>query len=520
MAIYYSRLSTVCRSKGHSVVAAAAYRAGIRLTDERTEQAHDFSKRRGVLSTTMLARGNVPWAVDIEKAWSLAERAEVRRNARTGRELIVALPAELSDHETGVLAHELGQDLVDVYGVAVLVAVHAADAHGDERNRHVHLLMSTRVVEEGGFGAKVRVLDDRTTGPLEAQAMRTRVADRINGALARAGRAMRVDARTLNEQASAAATRGDFDAVVALSRAPMRHQGRVATAMARRGEASPVVAANLQRASENVVAHGWGSQRAGQMRRALQARTARGAPAPRTSRHQELRKGLGAVGSMSRATGRDAELLNAQTRAQEEGVRAARDGVEAYLDAMSRVADQQAIALRAVGEEIRRGIENADALVASQQAAHVHALALRNAAEDEHALHRKAAAKAQHETARARGFEVDAEAAMPPVWQVMSRRKWADHRRRQRAETQRREHAEREAALIVRGSAKNLEKASQLFNAAEQLLQETRENAKKARCAAPAETATRARNSALHVDDAEEPLISRSPQRSRRRKWH
>jgi hypothetical protein len=109
---------------------------------------------------------------------------------------------------------------------------------------------------------------------------------------------------------------------------------------------------------------------------------------------------------------------------------------------------------------------------------------------------------------------------MPPVWQVMSRRKWADHRRRQRAETQQREHEEREAALIVRESAKNLEKASQLFNAAEKELQETRENARKARGAAPAETATLARPSAVQVDNAEEALISRPPQRSRRRKWH
>jgi len=465
MAIYYSRLTTVCRSKGHSAVAAAAYRAGVRLVDERTDTAHDFTKRRGVLAATMLAPTHAPWARDVGSVWSKAERAEVRRNARTGRELVVALPEELSDSQTHALAHQLGQDLVDAYGVAVLVAVHGPVAKGDQRNRHVHLLMTTRAAEPSGFGAKVRVLDDQISGPAEAQAMRTRVARRLNDALERAGSGARVDARTLKEQASDAADRGDFASVVVLTRTPLRHQGRAATALARKGERSGVVEDNARRAHGNASLRRWGTGRADQLRETARVRGVRGAKALRTTRRQELRRGLGTVGRLSKAVGADAELLNAQAHAQEETLRAQRSDVEAYLDLLARAADQHAIAARADGERARRASEDVQARLDAQRAARLEA-ANRWAAEAQmawkeartlHEAHRRTAAQAQHETARARTAEEAVEAQAPSAWRLMSRREWAELRRRQRIETERRERIERAATQRVAASAQNLD---------------------------------------------------------------
>lgn len=484
MAIYYSRLSNVCRSKGHTVVAAAAYRAGARLVDERTDTAHDFTKRRGVMAVTMLAPAHAPWARDLNNVWSQAERAEVRCNARVGRELVVALPAELTDRQNDKLARRLGQDLVDTYGVAVLVALHAPGAKGDQRNHHVHLLMSTRVAGEGGFGAKVRVLDDQASGRLEAQAIRVRVADRLNEALTRAGHAARVDSRTLKAQASDAADRADFSAVVTLSRSPMRHQGRAATALARRGEASPMVEANAQRSQGNAVLFQWGTDRAVQLRRAVRARAERSARAPRTVRGQEVRKGLGTVGGISRATGADAELLNGQARAQEETLRAQRSDAEAYLDMLARVADQQTIAARADAERLRHAADDAEAQLATERSERLSewvqraatAAARLEGATDRHAHHRRAAALAQRETARARAAEAVLDERRPPPWRLMSRREWADLRRRQRAETQHRERTEREAAVITQGSAENVRKARRAAEDAQRKLRETQQS--------------------------------------------
>src|SRR5437762_834672 len=46
MAIYHFHSKAVCRSKGHSAVAAAAYRAGEKLFDERRDCVHDYRLRR------------------------------------------------------------------------------------------------------------------------------------------------------------------------------------------------------------------------------------------------------------------------------------------------------------------------------------------------------------------------------------------------------------------------------------------------------------------------------------------
>ena len=260
MAIYYSRLSTLSRSRGQSAVAAAAYRCGGKLKDERLDRVHDYRRKGGVIDVRMLAPADAAWALDSSTLWNMAETVEVRCNARTARELIVALPAELSSDAQIELAHAIAQDLVDGYRVAVLVAVHAPDKGGDDRNTHAHLLMTTRVVLADGLGPKTRMLDDKTTGPVESERMRDGVASRINEALQRAGVNASVDPRPLAVQAEEAAERGDLDAVVRLTRAPTRHQGVSATAAARKGNYSPVVHDNrcVQRDNRAVALHGRG----------------------------------------------------------------------------------------------------------------------------------------------------------------------------------------------------------------------------------------------------------------------
>ncbi len=258
MAIYYSRLSTITRSRGQSAVTAAAYRCGGKLKDERVDRTLDYRRKGGVLDARMLAPADASWALDTAILWNQAESAEVRCNARTARELIVALPAELPQAAQIDLAHAIGQDLVDRYRVAVLVAVHAPDKAGDDRNIHAHLMMTTREVRADGLGPKTRVLDDKVTGPAEAERMRERVASRINAALGRAGIPTTVDPRPLTVQAEEAAERGDMDAVVRLTRTPTRHQGVSATAAARKGRFSPVVYDNrsVRQDNRSVAGHG------------------------------------------------------------------------------------------------------------------------------------------------------------------------------------------------------------------------------------------------------------------------
>lgn len=192
MATYRLSVQTLSRSAGRSSVAAAAYRAGERLTDARTGRVHDFTRRRaGILSTHL-----VGWQGTRAELWDAAEAADTRKNSRTAREVQVSLPAELPPVAREALAVALAGHLSERYGVAVDLALHRPSRRGDARNWHAHLLLTTRRVESGALTAKTRELDDATTGPQEVEAMRELWAAGVNEALQLFGVEDRVDHRS------------------------------------------------------------------------------------------------------------------------------------------------------------------------------------------------------------------------------------------------------------------------------------------------------------------------------------
>lgn len=131
---------------------------------------------------------------------------------------------------------ELGQTLVDRYRCAVLVAIHAPARKGDTRNHHVHLLMSARQVGPDGLGARAAAEFEGRSGAGAEGVKRVRelVGRVINEHLTRAGIEETVEYRTLKAQAMEAEARGDVEKAQALRRVPTRHNGKIATALARK----------------------------------------------------------------------------------------------------------------------------------------------------------------------------------------------------------------------------------------------------------------------------------------------
>jgi hypothetical protein len=195
VAIFHLSVKCLSRSKGHSAVVAAAYRAGARLLDARTGELADYTRRRGVVATRLHLPAGAP-ALDRQNLWDAAEAAENRKNSTVARECELALPAELPRPAQVQLANDLAAWLVERYGVAVDAAVHEPTGDNDERNVHAHLLMTTRVLDAGGFGAKTRVLDAAATGSLEVTTWREHWAGLCNTALEAHGYAARVDHRS------------------------------------------------------------------------------------------------------------------------------------------------------------------------------------------------------------------------------------------------------------------------------------------------------------------------------------
>lgn len=144
MAIYYCKTNHVQRSTGRSAVAAAAYRSADKLTDVNGKIS-DYTRKQGVLHTAIITPKNL----DIERneLWRLAELSETRSNARTAREIVIALPEELDKNEQIALATAYAQSLVERYEIAADLAIHEASEQGDDRNTHAHILMTTRKIE-------------------------------------------------------------------------------------------------------------------------------------------------------------------------------------------------------------------------------------------------------------------------------------------------------------------------------------------------------------------------------------
>lgn len=156
MAIYHLSTKPVSRSSGRSAVASAAYRCAVLLVNHRDGLVHDFTRKEGVEhKEIVLPQGvSADWALDRSTLWNAAEFAEKRKDARVAREFEIALPHELSPEGRLKAARAFAQDLANRYGAAVDFAIHSPSEHGDIRNYHAHVLMTTRQVGKAGLGEK------------------------------------------------------------------------------------------------------------------------------------------------------------------------------------------------------------------------------------------------------------------------------------------------------------------------------------------------------------------------------
>lgn len=223
MAIYHCSIKPISRGSGQSIVAAAAYRHACKLEDSRTGEVHDFTRKRGVVFSEIYSPDytHASWVQNREQLWNHAEAAEKRKDARLGREILFALPSELTEPQRKELIGTMAKSLAKRYGSVVDVAVHSPSRYGDERNFHAHVLLSSRRIGQDGFGEKVHELDDRKCGPMEVSFIRSEWTRLANQALKQAEQEASIDHRTLKAQG--------------IDREPTIHLGVSASAMERRG---------------------------------------------------------------------------------------------------------------------------------------------------------------------------------------------------------------------------------------------------------------------------------------------
>src|SRR5260370_35462360 len=116
--MFLMQISSVARGAGRRATAAAAYRAGERIRDERSGELFNYGRRRDVLHTEIFLPGQfdampVSWARNRQKLWNTAEHAEKRYNARVARESQIGLPAELNAGQRIALPRAVSRHLAD-----------------------------------------------------------------------------------------------------------------------------------------------------------------------------------------------------------------------------------------------------------------------------------------------------------------------------------------------------------------------------------------------------------------------
>ncbi len=217
MAIYHLNAKVISRSNGQSATSAAAYRAGEKIHDERTGLTFDYTRKKGVYATEIIAPENAPhWTGDRAQLWNAAELIEKRCNSRTAREFDIALPVELTHPQKQALVRGFVTENFVNKGLVADIAFHEIDTH----NPHVHIMITTRAVDENGLGAKDRNLDRKDF----LLKLRESWANHVNQALESIGIDQRVDHRTLEEQN--------------INRIPQIHLGANVAAMMKRGIAT------------------------------------------------------------------------------------------------------------------------------------------------------------------------------------------------------------------------------------------------------------------------------------------
>ena len=194
MAIYHFNMKIIKRSAGRSVVSVIAHRSASRLFDERYQLIRNYQKNHQYLSYSEILAplGSPEWVTDRSNLWNTIERMEKRKDAQLAREVMVALPIELSQEQQIELIKNFCKKSFISAGMIADANIHLDNPN----NPHAHILLTLREIGLNGFGKKV--IDWNKFKVIYKQ--RKDWEEETNEALSKAGFSQRVDCRSLKKR--------------------------------------------------------------------------------------------------------------------------------------------------------------------------------------------------------------------------------------------------------------------------------------------------------------------------------
>ncbi len=228
--MYHATTSAISRGTGGSACAKGAYIGGEEITNEITGEIHNYTKKQGVEHSEIILPNCIEKTISSSELWNKAELAENRKDARVGREWVIGLPSELDKDQRKELAQNLAKDLAERYQVATQIAIHEPNKQGDQRNYHVHIMSTTRKIDQDlNLTGKSDIELDRkqcaklgiSTSQEQIIECRERIANRINQSLELANIQKQVSHLSYKDQG--------------IDKIPTKHLGKSATQLERKG---------------------------------------------------------------------------------------------------------------------------------------------------------------------------------------------------------------------------------------------------------------------------------------------
>jgi len=203
LAIYHCSIKIISRGKGRSAVAAAAYRASERITNEYDGKLHDYTSKGGVVHSEILLPDHAPTEYKKRAVlWNAVEKVERYKTAQLSREIQLALPVELSQEQNISLVQDYVKQHFVSAGMCADIAIHDTG----KGNPHAHIMLTMRPIENGKWGAKSKTIDGvkiPTTDwneQTKAEVWREAWANAVNAALEKQNLEIRVDHRSYERQ--------------------------------------------------------------------------------------------------------------------------------------------------------------------------------------------------------------------------------------------------------------------------------------------------------------------------------
>ena len=150
---YHVEVSPLSRGKGRSLGSVLSYISGKEIHDNYSGKTYRH-RRFDLVQCRVYLPSSAPNALrDLQCLCDELNKAEKRKDARTGRLFICSLPNELVPGEWAKIVKDFIEENFVAKGLCAVAAIHRGTNRDfpSKNNPHVHIIVSTRTVGPEGF---------------------------------------------------------------------------------------------------------------------------------------------------------------------------------------------------------------------------------------------------------------------------------------------------------------------------------------------------------------------------------